>query len=211
MRLLRWETLSTEETLARFKKTRLKGFDRPYVYENATLELAPSVDPETLAPTQRYLLKNEFNTVLTLEQLFRPHGIDVFALTGAVLFWIERDGEEEGPIPLTPPIVEESVEPDGRTVWIINDGMHRIAAARKRGRTINVIRARGVPRDYPYYAFPMAEGWNGMTELDELPDGFQKKAYRVPENYKALFRDFNEVFPGVQKQRKETNPSSLTA
>lgn len=211
MRLLRWETLSTEETLARFKRTRLKGFDQPYVYENARLELVRSVNPEVLAPTQRYVLKSDLERVLALEELFSPCGIDIYALTGAVLFWVERDGEEEGPIPLTPPVVEESVESDGRTVWIINDGMHRIAAARKRGRAINVILARRVPSEYPYYAFPMADGWNSLVELEDLPDGFQKKTYRMPENYKALFRDFNEIFPGIQKQRKKTNPASLSA
>ena len=48
-----------------------------------------------------------------------------------------------------------------------------------------------------------------MVELEELPDNFQKKAYRVPENYKALFRDFNAVFPGVQQERTRSNPAHL--
>ena len=48
-----------------------------------------------------------------------------------------------------------------------------------------------------------------MVELEELPDSFQKKAYRVPGNYKALFRDFNAVFPGVQAERKQSNPAHL--
>lgn len=211
MRLLRWEQWSTEKTLAQFKKSRLKGFGQPFIYETAALELVPAVDPESLSPTQRYVLNSDLDSIFAIEELFRPHGIDIYALTGALLFWVERDGEEEGPIPFCPPIVEESVEPDGRTVRIINDGMHRIAAARKRGRPINVILARGIPAEYPYYAYPMAEGWTGLLELDELPDGFQKKSYRLPDNYKSLFRDFNEVFPGIQKQRKKTNPSSLNA
>jgi hypothetical protein len=45
----------------------------------------------------------------------------------------------------------------------------------------------------------------------ELPDVYVKKAYRDKDNYKALFRDFNEVFPGVQKQRKRSNPGHLKA
>ena len=48
-----------------------------------------------------------------------------------------------------------------------------------------------------------------MVELEELPDSFQKKEYRVPGNYKALFRDFNAVFPGVQAERKQSNPAHL--
>ena len=163
MRLLRCETLSTEDTLARFKQTRLKGFGQPRIYESASLELRPSVPTEQLTPTQRYVLTGDLNNIFALETLLRPHGINVFALTGAVLFWIEREGAEEGPIPLTPPIIEESVEADGRMVWIINDGMHRIAAARKRGRDINVILARGVPAQYPYYAFPLDNKWEDVA------------------------------------------------
>jgi hypothetical protein len=50
-----------------------------------------------------------------------------------------------------------------------------------------------------------------VAELEDLPDEFQKKEYRLPDNYKALFRDFNAVFPGVQKQRKQSNPIHLHA
>lgn len=209
MRLLRWELLSTQETIARFKKTRLKGFNRPLIYENAELELVRQVLPQDLTPTQHYVLKGDLDCIFALEAMFRPQGIDIFALEGALLFWIERDGEEEGPIPLTPPIVEESREADGKVVWIINDGMHRVAAARNRKVPINIILAKGVPAEYPYYAFPMEDGWDRLLVLDELPDGFQKKAYRMPDNYKSLFRDFNEVFGGIQKQRKQSNPSHI--
>jgi hypothetical protein len=41
--------------------------------------------------------------------------------------------------------------------------------------------------------------------------GFQKKEYRDPQNYKALFRQFNELFPGVQKDRVKSNPAHLRA
>jgi hypothetical protein len=210
MRLLRWENLSTEETLNRLYRTRLRGFDQPLIYENATLAVLPPLSPEQLTPTQRYILTPDLNQVLGLAALFDNCGVDIFSLTGALFFWIDRsDGEEEGPIPLTPPIIEESVEPNGRTVWLINDGMHRVAAARKLGRNISIVLARGVPREYPYYAFPLDDGWETVVELPELPDGFQKKAYRFPDNYKSLFRDFNAVFPGVQKQRKQSNPEFI--
>ena len=48
-----------------------------------------------------------------------------------------------------------------------------------------------------------------VAELEELPATFQKKEYRVPGNYKALFRDFNAVFPGVQAERRRSNPAHL--
>ena len=206
MKLLRWERLTTDETLARFKRTRLKGFGQPYVYEQATLSLVKAVETERVVPAQRYVLESDLQSVFALEKMFAVHGINIYALEGALMFWIERDGEEEGPIPLTPPIVEQSLEADGRKIWLINDGMHRVTAARQRNTPINIILAESVPQEYPYYALPLPNGWADVQELAELQDGFQKKAYRVPENYKALFRDFNEVFPGIQKQRKQSNP-----
>jgi len=112
---------------------------------------------------------------------------------------------------LLPPVVEESREPDGRTVLLINDGIHRVYAARKLGRRINVVLARNVPEEYPYYAYALRDGWKQVQELAELQEGYQKKEYRNPDNYKALFRDFNEVFEGVQKQRARTNPANLRA
>jgi hypothetical protein len=134
------------------------------------------------------------------------HGVDIFALSGGLEL---RTPDEV--IPVIPPVVEESHEPEGRVVRIINDGIHRVFAARSVGAPITVIDIAGVPREYPYYALALTDGWAGVTSLAELPDGFQKKDYRVPGNYKALFRDFNALFPGVQKQRKRTNPDHLRA
>ncbi len=92
---------------------------------------------------------------------------------------------------------------------LVNDGMHRVFAARKLGRKPKIIYVRNPPREYPYYAYPMLEGWGAVQEFDELPDVFQKKEYRDPTNYKSLFRMFNEVFPGVQEARKQSNPAHI--
>ena len=99
MKLLRWERLTTDETLARFKRTRLKGFGQPYVYEQATLSLVKAVETERVVPAQRYVLESDLQSVFALEKMFAVHGINIYALEGALMFWIERDGEEEGPIP----------------------------------------------------------------------------------------------------------------
>ncbi len=208
MQILKYETFSAGDLLGRLKRTRLRGHGQPEVYAGATLELAEQVDPESLAPAQRYVLLPDLNSILSLYEQFERKGIDIFALRGGLLFW--RD-EEEGPIPLIPPVVEESSEPGGRRVLLINDGIHRVYAAKKLGKRINVVIARGVPPEYPYYAYALEDGWARVSELAELPDNFQKKAYRDPQNYKALFRDFNAVLPGVQKQRKQSNPEHLKA
>ena len=101
--------------------------------------------------------------------------------------------------------------PTGKKILLINDGIHRVYAARKRGRKLNVVLARNVPAEYPYYAYALPQGWAQVDELAELQEGYQKKEYRNPESYKALFRDFNEIFEGVQKQRPRSNPAHLKA
>jgi hypothetical protein len=205
----RFEIIPEAELLARLKKTRLQGFGRPFVYENAELAIVESVDPRSLAPAQRFVLTPGVETVERIAADFKQRGVDVFALRGGLVFWTDDSGGEA--IPFIPPVIEESLEPDGRTVWLINDGIHRVYAAMRLGRSLNIVLAKRVPREYPYYAYALPGGWGDVTEFAELPDSFQKKTYRDPTGYKALFRDFNEVLPGVQKQRKQTNPAHLRA
>jgi len=211
MQITKYDLLSESELLSRLKRTRLRGFDRAEVYRDATLEMV-EIDPAALTPAQRYVLQEGVQAILDVAAAFAPLGIDIFALRGALLFWPQGSNpDHDAPIPFLPPVIEESVERDGSTVLLINDGIHRVYAARKRGRKINVVLARNVPTQYPYYAYALSEGWAQVEELDELREGYQKKEYRNPENYKALFRDFNEIFEGVQKQRPRTNPESLKA
>jgi hypothetical protein len=211
MNIVKYELLPEADLLARLKTTRLRGFDGAQVYRDASLEIANKHTDE-LTPAQRYVLADGVQTILDLADAFEPKGIDVFGLRGALLFWPEgSDPETEPAIPLLPPMIEESREQDGRSVLLINDGIHRVYAARKRGRAINVVLARNVPPEYPYYAYALPDGWAQVEELAELTEGYQKKAYRNPDNYKALFRDFNAVFEGIQKQRPRTNPGHLTA
>jgi hypothetical protein len=210
LRVLSVEPFDRGELLERLRRTPLRGFNGAQPYAKADLELAPETDPATLAPAQRYVLKAGVSRILELRKALLIHGVDLFALDGGA--FVRTSGAlNEDPVPVIPPIVEESKEPDGRLVLIINDGIHRIFAARSLGLPITTVVARRVPAEYPYYACATAAGWSDVLELDELPDGFQKKSYRVPENYKALFREFNEVFPGVQAERKKSNPPNLRA
>jgi hypothetical protein len=208
LHLLSVEPFDRAELLAALRRTRLRGFDGVRPYTDATLELT-SVDTDELAPAQRYVLSGGVATALELRTALLEHGRDLFALDGGA--WIRTADAPDERIPVIPPVVEESHEEDGRTVLIVNDGMHRVFAARSLGLPIAAVVVRGVPREYPYYARALPDGWAGVRPFDELPDGFEKKSYRVPDNYKALFRQFNEVFPGVQQERKKTNPGHLTA
>jgi hypothetical protein len=197
MRIIKCDRLTEAELLSRLKRTRLRGFNRAEVYRNATLEIL-EVDPASLMPAQRYVLDERVRVILDLADAFEARGIDIFALRGALLFWLEgSDPKHDAPIPFLPPVIEEAVEPDGTTVRLINDGMHRVYAARQRGRKINVVLAREIPPEYPYYAYALPGGWSQVEALAVLPQGYRKKEYRNPEEHKALFREFNEIFPGL--------------
>jgi len=211
MQIIKYEHLPEADLLSRLKRTRLRGFDRAEVYRDATLEVVET-DPSALTPAQRYVLQEGVQAILDVADAFAPLGVDAFGLRGGLLFWPEgSDPDNDPPIPFLPPVIEESIERDGSKVLLINDGIHRVYAARKRGRKINVVLARNVPAEYPYYAYALPQGWAQVDELQELQEGYQKKEYRNPENYKALFRDFNEIFEGVQKQRPRSNPAHLKA
>jgi hypothetical protein len=209
VKILSIERFDCDQLLASLRETPLRGFDKVELYANATLELVPAVDTDLLTPAQRYVLEPTLRKLLDLRDALSSHGIDPFILDGGAYVHTSENPDE--PIPLIPPIVEETLEPDGRTVLLINDGLHRVTAARSLGLPISVVIARGVPREYPYYAYALSNGWDELERLEELPDSYQKKEYRLPENYKALFREFNTVFPGVQKQRKQSNPEHLRA
>jgi hypothetical protein len=101
-------------------------------------------------------------------------------------------------MPLLPPVVET----DARGNYIINDGIHRIQFAREMGCSLRCV-LTGIP-DWPYYALPNPNRWDDVKSISgELPEGFVKKHYRLADKalYKQLFRDFNAVWPGVQKER----------
>jgi hypothetical protein len=199
------EPFSRSELLAALSRTRLR--DGAELYAEATLELRQATDPGELAPAQRYVLAPTIEKLLELREAVLAEGVDIFALDGGIFVRTSDDPDER--IPVIPPVVEESHERDGRTVLVIADGIHRVYAARSIGAPISVVTVHGVPKEHPYYAYALPDGWDGVQELTELPDGFQKKEYRRPDNYKSLFRDYNAIFPGVQKQRKQSNPAFL--
>ncbi len=209
MRVTHVEPIAAEELLDSLRRTRLRGFDGAQPYASATLRVEHGRDPASLAPAQGYVLAPAVRRMLELREALAKWDVDLFALDGGL--WMETDEAPGERIPVIPPIVERSSEPDGREVMVINDGMHRIQAARVTGSPITVVAAYDVSPQYPYYAFALPCGWAEVVELDELPDGFQKKRYRIEGNYKALFRDFNAILPGVQKERKKSNPEHLRA
>jgi hypothetical protein len=209
MKILSVRRFDRDDLLGAIARVPLRGFDGALPFRNATVRLNPAVVPDVLAPAQGYVLRPTVATVLAMRAALLDVGIDFFALDGGA--YVRTSDAPDEVIPVIPPIVEESREPDGRTVSIISDGLHRVFAARSLGLPVSVVHVSNVPPEYPYYAYALADGWSAVDELDELPDNYQKKQYRQPDNYKALFRDYNALFPGVQKQRKKSNPEHIRA
>lgn len=212
MEITRYELFDEEELLSSIRKVKLRGFNSAQVYSNAKIELKRSVSPIDLCPAQNYVLEDNINRIEAIyNEFLSKSSVDIFALNGGLRFWIrDEHGIEDGPIPLIPPVVELSLEPGSTSrIQLINDGMHRVYTAKKLNKKINIILVSNIPKEYPYYAFALDNGWLDVAEIKELSDGHVKKNYRYPNNYKSLFRDFNAVFPSIQKQRKKSNPGSF--
>jgi hypothetical protein len=192
------ETITRENLLAALRQTRLRGFDRARPYENAKLTIE-TLDTDHLTPAQNYVMESSVAVADVLRRELIQLGYDMFAFDGGLIITTAEAPNEA--IPVIPPIVEESDEPGGRQVLLINDGMHRIFAARRANLPISVVVARDMPAQYPYYAFALESGWSEVELLDQMPEGRIRKKYRIPDDYRALYRDFNAVFPGVQKDR----------
>lgn len=199
MEIVSLRRLGPVELLSKIRQTRLFGFGGARPYAHANLRILHAVETVGLTPAQNYVLRSGVEKILELRQALLLRGLDIFALDGGAYVRTMDDPEEV--IPVIPPIVEVSHEPDGRTVALVNDGLHRTFAAKSLGLPISVVMVDRVAAEYPYYAFALPGGWNDVTMLDFLPAGYKKKAYRHPEDYRALFRNFNEVLPGVQKRR----------
>lgn len=205
MDLMDVTAIPRQALLASLRQVRLRGFGGALPYAHARIDLVEALDPHLAAPAQNYVLRSGVQKAMALRSRLASWGVDPFALDGGLTLRTSADPATARA--LLPPILEESCEADGSTVLLVADGLHRVFAARSLGLPLSVVVIRDA--SHPYYAFPLDGGWSGVQLLDELPGDYQKKAYRQPDNYKALFRDFNAVFPGVQEQRARSNPSFL--
>jgi hypothetical protein len=189
-----------KDLLARLRRVPLLQQPEVRVYADALITLE-TIHTDCLAPTQNYLWLAELRKVQELRWSLAAHGVDLFRLEGFVTYTLQTP---EGPADydVYPPIVEESFEADGRVALLINDGMHRLYLARLEWVVPQVVYVRGVPRDFPYYAFPRPGGWEGLDLLPDNPDPkkYLKKCHRRRDN-KRLYRDFQAVFQNVGRSR----------
>jgi hypothetical protein len=197
------ERFGQDELLSRLRQVTMLKAPEVKIYENVYISVE-RVSTDFLAPPQNYILRPELKKVRELKWALESHGIDIFELDGFARLSIEGQTE---PVDLLPPVVEESIERDGSVHLIVNDGMHRVYMARREFVIPQVVLVRGIPKDLPYYAFPVPGGWDKVEERDDLPENYLKKWHRI-ENFHSLYRNFNSAFTNVGGPRKVVKVST---
>ncbi len=192
MEITRIERHGVDELVANLRNVGMMTNPEIKLYSQCVIELS-SMHTDEIAPAQRYVLACEIMKVRDLRWSLKEHGIDLFNLDGYVT--INVQGYDD-PIDVLPPVIEQSAEADGSVVKILNDGMHRVYLARMERSPIQVVYIRNIPAEYPYYAFPLVNGWKDVEIVQDLPEGYIKKWHRI-KNYKSLYRDFNTGFQNV--------------
>lgn len=190
-----------EELISRLRRVPLQEQPEIMIYHNALISLE-TIHTNCLHPPQNYIWLAELRKVQELRWSLREHGVDMFHLDGFVSYTVEDRNGELVEYDLYPPIIEESFEADGTVALLINDGMHRVYLARSEWVAPQVVYVRGVPKDYPYYAFPRPQHWDGIDLLPDNPDKnrYLKKCHRIRQN-KSLYRNFQAVFNNVGGSR----------
>jgi hypothetical protein len=203
MNILSVERHDAAELLSRLRRVPLLKQPEILVYEQALISLE-LIQTDSLHPTQNYVWLKELRKTQELRWSLASHGVDLFRLDGFVTYTVSQPDGAEVVYDLYPPVVEESMEADGSVALIINDGMHRLYLARLEWVVPQVTYIRGIPREYPYYAFPRRERWEGLDLLAENPDPqtYLKKCHRRRDN-KRLYRDFQAVFQNVGRSRSQ--------
>lgn len=192
MKIERVERHTPNELIANMRKVSMLTRPDAKPYLNASIEI-PVLHTDEIAPAQRYVLTKELIKVRDLRWALLEHDVNLFKLDGYVSIWLEG---YDDPIDVLPPVIEQSPEADGTTVKILNDGMHRVYLARMERSPIQVVYVDGVPAEFPYYAFPLVNGWSDVDIVQDLPEGYIKKWHRI-KDYKSLYRDFNTGFHNV--------------
>lgn len=192
---------SVEELITCLRRVPLLEQPEVLIYEQALISLE-QIHTDSLHPPQNYLWLQELRKTQALRWGLAEHGVDLFRLDGYVTYTVRLEDGAEATYDLYPPIVEESFEADGTVALLINDGMHRLYLARLEWAVPQVTYIRGVPKAYPYYAYPRRERWEGLDLLADNPDPktYLKKCHRVRHN-KRLYRDFQAVFHNVGRSR----------
>jgi hypothetical protein len=207
-------TRSAGELCEKLSQITLRGGKtQPYLNSFISIE---TFDPAILAPTQRYCLISELKKIEQLRwEIMREYGWDILQLNGYLkVTYPEREEQLKGIhgtpdtpvkieskiIDILPPVIEEFIDYRGNIKLIINDGQHRCRLAYQMGLPINVAYVRGSNKSYPYYAYPLPNGWADVELREDIPEGYVKK-FHVAKDHKSLYRDFNSQFENIGDSR----------
>lgn len=215
MKIEKCKFYTTRELQSRLKQVSMLKDDSVLPYKTADIHIT-DIHTNLLAPAQLYVLRSEFEKVRQLRWAMLDHcGVDILRLSdskldrgelvssnshftdsvGFIEFSLDTNPDEI--ITITPPVIEEWTEADKTKVSIINDGMHRCFLARSSCIIPAVVKITNIPSHLPYYAFPLAGGWNDTTMIDKLNSKVLKKYHRFPNGvYQKYYRNFGTVFPG---------------
>jgi hypothetical protein len=203
-------TYPLSELISRLRGLTMLQDRNAFPYKDAKINATNTVLAEVLSPCQLYVLASEYEKVHRLRHfMLIQHGIDILQLgktmVGGVggerqeaLGFVEYRVDGGETITILPPIIEHSLEVDNRKCLLINDGMHRCYLSLVSRITPHVIVVDDVPKELPYYAWPLPGGWRDVKIVHDISEIPLKKFHRVPHPaYKALYRDFNSVFQNV--------------
>jgi hypothetical protein len=185
---------SAYDLIDKIKKVSMLKNDKNFPYSDSYITIE-SIDPNSLFPCQYYVLKSELEMKNYLYELFKKIRIDIFNLNGYIKFELNNECCKRT---LLPPVIEESIESDGKIYPLINDGMHRIFLAILMKRKLNIIYIRGSKESY--YAYPLPNRWNDVKIFNTIDKNTIKKIYRIQDN-KKLYRNFDSVFQNCSKPR----------
>lgn len=179
-----------EELIRRLREVTLTdGVTKPYA--NSEIMVTVPLDFSEYEYAQNYILRSDYKKINKLISTLL-HEFEISLLNCGTLWEIST---EEEVFPYIPPIVEVY---NGE--WIIADGMHRMKTFQNifnHPPKVVVIHNPSIP----YYALPNGLSLKEIPIVDDRPK--VRKAYRDPDNYKALFRDYNSQFPGIQRDRSK--------
>lgn len=184
---------------------------QPYLNSYISIE---TIHPRNLAPTQRYVLDYEIKKIEQIRwDIIADWGFDILSLNGylKVTYPAPTVGLDDGSrvkgnpstIDIIPPVIEEYVNPTGNIDLIINDGQHRCYLAYLMNTPLRVAYVRGRHPGYPYYAYPLPNGWNDVELRSAIPEGYIKK-FHVAKDHKSLYRNFNSQFDKIGDSRPYT-------
>ena len=192
------EYFTEEELISCLRGVTMLEDPHCYPYADAEIQLA-KITHENLNPAQRYILTENIGRVQHLQWAIEENGFNIFQLNGFLR--MRFDGSDEQ-VDLLPPVVEVSDYDDPtRDINIVCDGMHRIYLSYVQWIVPQVILIRNVPRQYPYYAYPLKNpSWDAIEIWENIPKDSIKKWHRIEEN-KKLYRNFNSTFKNVGAPR----------